>query len=520
MEPRQQLAEKLAALRSLNPDTARMLRGELLELAGRTGPAGFGETAAFAEQLADEYAASPWKRAESAALRDYFTRLERAAEQRKLAVAGEPEEAGDPAVAGSSVSLVPAHLFSGADWCRLHAAAEIPDRLLAAVDAAQNRNRWVESVLETIFLILQELDGARAMEWQLAFLGERRGRLDADTVRDLLSAWERLKALPPPAVEWLLDWSADEGLGRQWPVVVGLADRLLRRIALKNWREAGPGAKHAGIAHLQKLTDDGRLDDGALENWLASGLGEIGERVPYFLSFSAEEAPDAAADDWRRTALFREVRALGVYFVPVLLLADIPLRVPGGANRFALAFFGLGRAGMAQWRRRLDALAEKAVRRMFLAGLKEGERPADTIRKLGEGDSALCEKLLAMLDLATGQFDSLAQRDKVVARLATHYLNLREHRLLATEIQRRYRRLMRVLHPDSLGRLLTPEQLAELGGAGVCTEMMAVATAAKRFVERRRDPEQQVEEWVAADLEFTREIRRRRHHHLRGLAVR
>ena len=93
----------------------------------------------------------------------------------------------------------------------------------------------------------------------------------------------------------------------------------------------------------------------------------------------------------------------------------------------------------------------------------------------------------------------------------------RQHRLLAMEIQKRYRRLMRVLHPDSLGRLLAPEQLAGLGDTAVWPEMMAVAAAAKRFIERRRDLSQQVEEWVAAELGFVREIRRRRHQHLCGM---
>jgi hypothetical protein len=320
-------------------------------------------------------------------------------------------------------------------------------------------------------------------------------------------------------LRWLLDWSADEMLGRQWPAVVGRADRLLRRRALRHWSGTGSQARHAGLVHLRKLAAEGRLDEDALEHWLASGLGEIGERVQYFLALGGgEETEDAARPaGWRQEALFRELRALGFHFTPVLLLADILLRVPGGANRFALAFFGLGRGGEAQWRRRLDAQAEKAVRRMFLAGLRSGEAPAETIRRLCSGDGLLCERLLGTLDLATGQFDSLAQRDKAVRGVAAHYLNQREHRLLAMEIQKRYRRLMRVLHPDSLGRLLAPEQLAELGDTAVWPEMMAVAAAAKRFIERRRDLSQQVEEWVAAEFEFVREIRRRRHQHLCGM---
>ncbi len=520
MEPRHQLLHELQALLALNPDTARLRQDGLLALARETGADGFAEAATFAERLADAYEASAWKRAESAAMRDYFAQLERAV---RLLEPGaehggtEPRAEQGGGAASSSVSLVPARFFSGFDWCRLHASAGFSDRVLAAVDAAQNRNRWVESVMETMFLVLQALDGNRALAWELAFLERRRGRLDPDVVRDLLAAWETFDDLPPAAMRWLLDWSADEMLERQWPAVVRRADRLLRRRALRRWGGSESRERHAGLVHLRKLATENRADEEALEHWLVSGLGEIGERVRHFLEFAAEESEGAALPGWRQEALACELRALGLHFTPVLLLADILLRVPGGATRFALAFFGLGRGGEAQWRRRLDALAEKAVRRMFLAALRSGEAPERTIRRLCAGDARLCERLLGALDLATGQFDSLAQRDKTVRGVAAHYLNQREHRLLAMEIQKRYRRLMRVLHPDSLGRLLAPEQVAGLGDAAAWPEMMAVAAAAKRFVERRRDLSQQLEAWVAAEMEFVREIRRRRHQNLCGL---
>ena len=516
MSSPQQLLAKLEPLLALNPDTARLLRGELLALAAAVGTDGFAEVARFAGRLVEAYEASPWKQAEAAALRNYFAQLDDAT--RRLGSGGsagaEPagEEAGGPTA--SSVGLVPAHFFSGLEWCRLHAQAGIPDRVLAAVEAARNRNRWVETVLETMFLVLRDVDRDQAMAWQLDFLAARRGRLDPDVLRDLLAVWETSGELPGAAVEWLLEWSADEMLERLWPVVVGRADQLLRRRALRRWGCACE-TRHTSVAYLRQRARDGRLEEAALERWLNAGLSEIEERVQFFTSLSAEDVAADSGGEWRRAALFREVQALVAYFVPVLLLADLLLRVPGGANRFALAFFGLGRSGEKGWRKRLEGLAERAIRRLFLAGLRSGERPADTIQKLCFGDAALCGKLLPALDFATGQFDSPAQRDMVVRRLATHYLNLRGHNLLATEIQRRYRSLMRVLHPDSLGRLLAAEQIAELGDPGVLTEMMAVATAAKRFVERRRDLAQSVEERVAADIEFTCEVRKRRHRYLR-----
>lgn len=173
MDTRQQFLQELDALRSLNPDTARMRRDALLALASQIGAAGFAEAATFAERLADAYEGSAWKRAESAAMRDYFAQLERAMRLLETGVrreAAEPLEkqmAAEPSGA-SSVSLVPARFFSGFDWCRLHASAGISDRVLAAVDAAQNRNRWVESVMETMFLVLQALDREQALAWELA----------------------------------------------------------------------------------------------------------------------------------------------------------------------------------------------------------------------------------------------------------------------------------------------------------------------------------------------------------------
>ena len=511
MSAQQQLLQKLELLLSLNPDTARMQRAELLAMASAVSTAGFAEVAQFAGRLVDAYEASPWKQAEAAALRNYFAQLEGATKRLGPGVA-------DPDLTTSSVGLVSAHFFSGLEWCQLHAQAGIPDRVLTAVAAAQNRNRWVETVLETMFQVLREVDPEKTMAWLLDFLAAHRGRLDPDVLRDLLAVWETSGELPVAAVDWLLEWSADEMLERQWPVVVGRADQLLRCRALRRWGRERETC-HTAVAYLRKRARDGRLEEAALERWLNAGLLEIEERVQFFTGLSTEELASATGGEWRRAALFREVQALVAYFEPVLLLADILLRVPGGANRFALAFFGLGRTGERAWRKRLEDLAERAVRRLFLAGLRSGERPADTIRKLCFGDAALCEKLLTALDFATAQFDSPAQRDMVVSRLATHYMNLREHNLLATEIQRRYRCLMRVLHPDSLGRLLTPAQIAALGDIGLFTEMMAVATAAKRFVERRRDLAQSVEERVAADIEFTREVRKRRHRHLRDWVV-
>ncbi|MFA4945582.1 MAG: hypothetical protein WC789_12885 [Lentisphaeria bacterium] len=520
--PTEQLLHELGKLRLFNPDLALLLRPALLRLAAAVGPEGFGPAAEFARHLVADYEASPWKQAERMIVGEWLRSFEAAARQLAAGTGGTapPPAEAEPPAAPATVSLVPIRGFSARDWCRVQTAAGIHQRVLRGMEAARNRNRMVASVLETMFAVLHQLGRDRAFAWELEWLAEHRGTLDADVVRDLLLAWTAEADLPAAAREWLLLWSGDEALGRQWPAVVEKADALLRRTALRAWSGDARHDRRAPLAHLRRRIHDGRLDEDGLGRWLAATVGEIGEGVQVFVELSRRAEAGQELEPWRRAALAREAERVCDLYEPVLLLADVLLRQAGGAMRFALAFFGMGRGAEIEWRRRLEELARKNIRRLFLLGLRAGTPPVAVIERLSFGDRTLLDRLRLELDLGTLQFESLKQRERVTDALAVHYLNRREEELLAIELRRRYRDLMRVLHSDSLGRLLPPEAAAELPGRlATLAELIAIATEARRFLARRRNLEETVEERVAADLEFCQSVRRRRHLALRRLVL-
>jgi len=230
----------------------------------------------------------------------------------------------------------------------------------------------------------------------------------------------------------------------------------------------------------------------------------MSESVLFFVSMSQNAAADTPA--WHRAAVLREVYTISAMLTPVLLLADLLLDTPDGAYRFALAFFGLLGSGRERWEKHLLRMAERAVRRNFLRGLRQDIPPLETIRRLGFGDKALVQRLAGELDWITKRFDSYRQREKVVAQLAVYYASYREGPLLAVEIGRRYRNLMRVVHEDNLRRILTSEQFAEVD------QLSVLSADARRFLSRRRALNTSLEEMLAAEMDFVHSVRRRRLH--------
>jgi hypothetical protein len=258
----------------------------------------------------------------------------------------------------------------------------------------------------------------------------------------------------------------------------------------------------------------GRTGDQVLLKWLKSALVDVGESILRFVSLSRGDHDDGEPDDgskeWRSGTIVREIMRLEALFTPVLLTADLLLAVPDGANLFAVAFFGLVGPGREQWEKKLTELAENAVRRAFLQGLRDGRSPVEVIKKLTFGDTQAREKAFAELDALTLNFDSLKQREKVVAFLAVYYASYRQAELLGAEVLRRYRHLMRLMHEDHLRRVLTPEHFEDVRERSILRELAAVAADARRFLSRRRALESSLEELVAAEMEFIQSVRQRR----------
>ena len=339
--------------------------------------------------------------------------------------------------------------------------------------------------------MLHAVDPEQSVQWQFAYLDRNKGKLDPDVVRDLLKSWLacNLEKLPHHALEWAESWSADEALGEQWPGVVEQADRLLRRCALQHWDKTRTDRTRNSM-HLRMLVKRQLHEEAPFRRWLNASLVDLGQSVLFFVSLNQKQANAAEQDRaWHAATLFREIRTVEALFTPILLMADLILPQPDGAYRFALAFFGLVGQGREQWNQALLAGAEKAVRLAFLRALKEDQTPEQLIRKLSFGD-----------------------RD-------VHYASYREAPLLAAEVARRYRDLMRVLHEDNLRRVLNPEQFEEVNRLILLRELAALVSDARRFLARRRALKTTVEEMLASEIEFVQSVCRRRLNLVRQLLL-
>jgi hypothetical protein len=512
MDPQQAFAElrrRLDRLRLLNADLGVAQVQELYRLADEAEADAFGEIETFTEDLIELYLGSPAKRVAEQVLREYFHELGRSA--RLLAESGavdkEPRQATPEQ---QSVALVPRELYTPLEWCRVLCAVEVSHDLIKAVEACRRRSELVGTVLEYAFVVMLRLDEERALRWQVAFLEANRGCLDPDVVRDLANAWLTRPSLSRAALAWAETWSADQNLLQQWPHVVRRADRLLCQHALDAWTALLP-ARSAMVTRLHRLVREQETDDRSLLAWLKSALTDIGEAILRFVSLSRQvEAADAAAASWRSGAIVREILRIESLFTPALLTADRILDVPDGANTFAVAFFGLVGKGRQQWEETLLRLAESAVRKAFLEDMRAGVGPMRTIERLTFGDQQAREYAMGELDAASLQFDSVRQREGVVRFLSVFLASYREQELLGGEILRRYRSLMRLMHEDHLRRVLAPDHFAEVMQRSILRDLAAVAAESRRFLGRRRALESSLPELVAAELEFTQGIRRRR----------
>ena len=511
--PHETLRGTVSRFFKLNPTLTEPERVGAYRLAERVAPAHFEEFAELTEQLIDTYLDSPPKHQERRILKEYLDCIDQSS--RLLAARGElNRELGTVDRESHSMALVSPKLFSALDWCKVLTAARIPKPMVLAVDACRRRNQLVETVIEHMFVILQGIDFEQAMRWQLEYLERHRGKLDPDLARDLLNAWLQAEAVPAEALEWAQIWSVDTNLCRQWPAVVQKADRLLREHALRSW-DRTHAARTGSLAHLHLLIQNHLHDEDRLLRWFEAVILDMSEDVRFFVSLNqdAERGPAATAaepEPWRPAALVREIKSIEAVFTPILILSDLFLMLPDGAYRFALVFFGLIGRGREEWDEKLRRRAERAVRRSFVRALKEGRSPVEIISRLTFGDRILHNKLAGELDWITKHFDSINQREKVVKELAVIYASYREQGLLAAEIARRYRNLMRLLHEDNLRRLLSPEQYAEIEKLNILRDLAAIAGDARRFLSRRRALETPLEDMIATALDFGQALRRRR----------
>jgi hypothetical protein len=514
----QRFAKLLEVFHSLNPEVVGLTRRELLAAAQALGPPALPVLVKLAGEILPAYLGSPVKKAEGAILHQYYHFVEKAAQRLIEAGAIPSPPAAAPATTATTMALVPRECYSTQQWLEVHHQADLPMTITAAADAAQRRNLTVESVLEPLFSLMLAAAREPAFAWQLQLCADPDTPPDPDVARDLLRAWRAQETLPAAALRQAVVWSSDEKAARHWPAVVIEADRLLRRHGLRAWLAQGEHRYQPAVRllRLAPFTDEDRL-----LNWVRSTVAAMGDNVEFFCQQSEQLAdlgpaqPDAA---WRQDALFRQVAWLSHMLPPVLLLSDILLVEPNGAFEFAMAVFGFTSDFRRQWRRRLLDQSAKAIRRCFLRDLRLGRPPADTIHVLCFGDALVEAKLRSELDLISQRFDSLKDRDEVIGMLAELYAGYREDGLLAQEIGHRYRRLMRLLHEDSLRRVLTPAQWEQMGPLQqTLLDLAAMASESRRFLSLRRALDRKTAELIAADADFTQGIRNLRTTYARRL---
>jgi chorismate mutase len=506
----QELKALLRRLENLNPDLSVAERTHLFELAAQVGESGFDWCVKQFECLLALYQNSPVKHYGEATLLEYFDELDRNA--KLLAAAGEIKPL--PASAEKtprplSSALVPysGQAFSLLDRCKLLNRAEISQPLTRAVDAFRRRLEVVDTVLELALQVIWIQSPERTEKWLLRYLKANDGNQDPDVIRDILRVVSSSPSLSREFLGWAEIWAADEALQEYWPNVTTGSDKLLCVYALRCWRRKC-AVRNGLLAHLHLLVGQDSLGDEALMKWLSNALENLGECVQRFMALENEK--ESQDRQWLQTALYLELNRMCSLYRPVLIVADQLLRQPDGANRLAMAFLGLVGKGFEDWEERVRKMAEKIIVRSFLYGLKTGRSPVDTIRKLTFGDQASFNFACSQLDLISQQFDSLKQRDRVVAFLGTFYASYRRPQLLSVEVGKRYRNMMRMLHDDYINNILSAEQQQKIQQNGVLREISGMIAAARHFLDHRRALQTSLEEMIASEMEFVREARTRR----------
>jgi hypothetical protein len=492
------LVEEAEIFRSLNPVVAEMAMPRLRRLADDAPAEQWEAFRELAEEVVAAYLNSPVKRGEADVVTDYNAIVDQTASADNV-----PEEAAPPAP--DSLALVPRGRYDARQWTRLQATADVPEQLEAAVHAARKRNRLVDTVLEPIFELALRCHRDAAIDWQLAIATNEEG-CDPDVARDLLRAWQTLGDYGEPLLRQSLRWAGDNAVYRNWRPVSIEADRFLRHYALRSWLERQT-EKTAIIEHVKRVPD---LDHAPrLVCWYQELLDQLGRTTAFFISQANAWNTDHQA--WHRAALVRELNRLRHLAEPLLLLADLYFAEPDGGWRFAMALFGFSDSQRGHWERCLESNARTAVNRRFLSDLRLGRKPAATIEQLCFGDTGRADLLKSELDLLSGEFDSLGQRDKVVSALAPIYASYRDRPLRATEISRRYRSMMRLLHPDSLNNLVPEDahDVVEQADAAITT-LRTLATASRKFLTARESSDPEIEKLVADDQVYVETIREHR----------
>ncbi len=514
--PHQELAKLFKTLGMFNPDVAELHRERILEIAGQVDVKHWPKFKNLTEELFQHYLKTDWKVSERNILNKYFAQINRVTRaMSEVPVSADvdvPPAVQAPPSCRNTAALVPNYQFTAMQWFEAIRKAEVPTILTHAVDATELRSQLTHSVIEVALGALKTISLPLTVQWELQYLKRHRENLDTDIMRDLLRSWQGFPEVPAEALDFAAEWALNSDLEMIRPVITKEADRLLRQRALRHWESSNP-SKRLLFQQLRKKLRPTH-DETALEQWLDEAINQIGHAIQATLNLSdlmttAEQRAAPPALEQTARMLNLTLVNLTELFIPVLILADILLPIPDGPYRLALAVFGITRQDLEHWRQHWEAQAADVVRQILLDDLRRHATPVDTIRAFCLGDRELLRQLTNKLDLISKQFDSVKQREEAINHLASFYASFRETDFINKEIVRRFRNLVRSLHPDRIGRFA---ESGPLPGQtqNIIDEIYSLATAARKYLSARRDTRNSVEIMLCTEADFIRSLRRQR----------
>ncbi|MCJ8328909.1 MAG: hypothetical protein HRT89_19790 [Lentisphaeria bacterium] len=462
-----------------------------------------------ASQLIEYYLKSPIKLSEKNTLSNYYKQLETTS--KKMISAGKVNVLDQ---ADQSSSLIPANYFAAHDWIKLQIESNLSANIITAVDAIRERHNSVDSVLESLFIFLLKLNEDKALAWQLALCDEA---VDPDISRDLMRCWRTFysgSVMPAASVEILARWSEDELIYRHWPTVSKEADQLIRLQSLMQLYHSSAKFRLTGkLRSLYPFTNNEDLLD-----WYIEAIHQLGESVDFFSNAVLELQSNETVDERRQNAIFMELKWISQITPLLMNMSDMLLNRPDGALTFAMSIFGFSPSYKEKWFDILVHYSSIAVRKCFLRDLRYNRSTMETIKVLSFGDEHIQKRIHEEIDLLHEQFDSIKQREIAVNILAHVYADYRKDGLIAQEIARRYRRLMRVLHEDLLNQVLSKEHLKELEPMReTLLDFSVIASESRKYLGSRRALEKSTEELMATEMDYTQHVRKMRSRYFRKI---
>ena len=527
--------------------------GLLVQVAGslvrRCGPAAAEPLAAAAWDAVLAVRLRPEMLSSERAVGEVRARIEQAAQ--RLIDRGEIDHEDSPGTVpgGISGALLLARPLDTRTLVAIHREAGLSKPEWAVLDAAVHRTALVETPVRRLLAWWAEVDPdglrrglVRLWHRPCCVLDDsaRRDRAVAGVASLMGEGYAAAERLVPEALgeldravrgevaQWLgrlgdsdalgilLRIAADPDLRRNDPMLVADAKASLVRHALRQRLGVELAARRGG----ERLPGPGGwrwMFDRA--GWFradrARALGS--EKLARLASsiqglLQVARRPGPAGDETRGRAFELELVRLSDTLELLLLLADLFLDQPRGAQRLAEALFGMDRVWQREVRARIDRQVERLMARQIAERLGAAGGLIEWLRGLRLVDRETFLAVLNRLDVGTNQFGSLADRDWAVGVLAVPYAELLLERRMERTLQRRFRALVRILHVDGLRAQLSPDGFARLERefGEQLRDWYSLLLAAKNYLGRLQSHYRELtEDFLFEEDRFKGEVERR-----------